>query len=67
MFEKPPEDLGTAQVLLVVAVVLAILAIYPDYLDPLLHETLGIIALVFCSVMVVIGSLVIKRIVEIKV
>ena len=27
MFEKPPEDLGTAQVLLVVAVVLAILAI----------------------------------------
>jgi tight adherence protein B len=53
--------------LMPLALILAILAVYPDYLDPLLTETLGIIALVFCAVMVVIGSLVIKRVVEIKV
>ncbi len=53
--------------LMPLVLLLIILAVYPDYLDPLLHETLGIITLVFCGILVVIGSLVIKRIVEIKV
>jgi tight adherence protein B len=47
--------------------VFAILIIFPEYLDPLFHETVGQFALVFAAILVVAGSLVIKRIVEIKV
>ena len=41
--------------------------IYPRFLDPLFHTTFGIVALVVSGLMVVAGSLVIKRIIEIKV
>lgn len=44
-----------------------ILVIFPEYLDPLFQRTIGIVALVIAGFMVVCGSLVIKRIVEIKV
>jgi tight adherence protein B len=47
--------------------VLAILAIYPEYLDPLVHETFGIVALIIAGLMVIAGSQVIKRIIDIKV
>jgi tight adherence protein B len=50
-----------------IVLVFAILIIFPQYLDPLFHETVGQIALVFAAILVVAGSLVIKRIVEIKV
>ena len=44
-----------------------ILLIFPRYLDPLLHESFGIVILAICAVMICAGSYVIKRIVEIKV
>jgi tight adherence protein B len=53
--------------LMPVGLLLAMSVLVPGYLHPLFHETLGIIAFVIASIMVVIGSLVIKRIVEIKV
>jgi tight adherence protein B len=53
--------------LMPVVLVVMILLIFPRYLDPLFHETVGVAALVIGSIMVVAGSLVIKRIVEIKV
>lgn len=53
--------------LMPLALVLMILIIFPKYLDPLFHEALGIAALVIASIMVICGSLVIKRIVDIKV
>ncbi|MBD0328513.1 MAG: type II secretion system F family protein [Thermoleophilia bacterium] len=47
--------------------ILAILAINPDYLQPLVDHTLGRVMLVMSALMVVAGSLVIRRIVNIKV
>jgi len=47
--------------------VLAIYIIFPQYLDPLFHKTVGQFALVVAAILVVMGSLAIKRIVEIKV
>ncbi len=53
--------------LMPVALVLAISLIYPAFLRPLFHETIGVVALVIGTLMVIAGSYVIKRIVEIKV
>jgi tight adherence protein B len=53
--------------LMPVFLVLAILAIYPRFLDPLFNTAFGIVALVVAGLMVVAGSFVIKRIIEIKV
>jgi len=47
--------------------VLAIYIIFPQYLDPLFHTTFGQFALVVAALLVVMGSLAIKRIIEIKV
>ncbi len=46
---------------------LAIFLIFPDYLKPLFNTTVGVVAFVIATLMVIAGSLVIKRIVEIKV
>jgi tight adherence protein B len=53
--------------LMPVVLILMILLIFPSYLDPLLHESFGIVILAICAVMICAGSYVIKRIVEIKV
>ncbi len=53
--------------LLPVGLLLAMSAVAPGYLDPLFNETFGIVALVIGGLLIVAGSLVIKRIVEIKV
>jgi tight adherence protein B len=50
-----------------VVLLLAIWILNPSYLDPLLSQTSGRILLVFAALLVVCGSLVIKRIVDIKV
>ena len=39
----------------------------PEYMSPLFNETMGRFLLVFSAVMITIGSLVIKRIIEIKI
>ena len=49
-----------------VGLLLAISALNPTYISPLFTETSGRILLVVAAVMVVSGSLVIKRIVNIK-
>lgn len=46
---------------------LAIFLIFPDYLKPLFSTAVGVVAFVIATLMVIAGSLVIKRIVEIKV
>jgi len=53
--------------LLPVGLVVVISLLNPDYIAPLFEETLGRVMLVTAAVMVVTGSLVIKRIVDIKV
>jgi tight adherence protein B len=53
--------------LLPVALVLAISILSPKYLKPLFSHTSGRIMLVFAVLLVIGGSLVIKRIVDIKV
>ena len=53
--------------LLPVGLFIAIYLLNPDYLAPLWNETIGIVALIFAVIMVVTGSLVIKRIIEIEV
>jgi tight adherence protein B len=53
--------------LLPVALLLAIWILNPSYLDPLTSQTSGRILLVFAALLVICGSLVIKRIVDIKV
>ncbi len=50
-----------------VALALAISAISPGYLDPMFNHTLGRVVLVIAGMMIVAGSLVIKKIVNIKV
>jgi tight adherence protein B len=50
-----------------VVLLLAIWILNPSYLDPLLSQTSGRVLLVFAALLVVCGSLVIKRIVDIKV
>ena len=50
-----------------VFLVFAILVIFPTYLKPLFTTTVGLSAFIVAAVMVVAGSLVIKRIVEIKI
>jgi tight adherence protein B len=49
------------------ALVIMILIVYPAYLDQMFHTTVGILALIFATILVISGSLVIKRIVDIKV
>ncbi len=49
------------------ALLIAISVIVPGYLDPLFHTALGIVFLVVGTILVMLGSFVIKRIVEIKV
>jgi tight adherence protein B len=53
--------------LLPVALILAILVLSPGYLKPLFAHTSGRVLFVFAAVLVISGSLVIKRIVDIKV
>jgi tight adherence protein B len=53
--------------LMPVFLILMIMTLYPDFLNPLFDTTFGIVALVVAGLMVVAGSLVIKRIIEIKV
>jgi tight adherence protein B len=50
-----------------VVLILMIMTLYPAFLNPLFDTTFGIVALVVAGLMVVAGSLVIKRIIEIKV
>jgi tight adherence protein B len=50
-----------------VVLVLMIMLIRPEFLQPLFHTGVGVFALIVSGIMVVMGSLVIKRIVEIKV
>lgn len=50
-----------------VALILVISLLSPDYLRPLFHNTSGRVLLVFATVMVISGSYVIKRIVEIEI
>ena len=45
----------------------AILLVNPDYLDPLTHRTVGVVMIVVAVIMVIAGSLVIRKIVNIKV
>lgn len=47
--------------------VVLILAINPKFLEPLFHTGIGVAAVIVATIMVILGSLVIKRIVEIKV
>lgn len=44
-----------------------LLVVNPDHLEPLFHETLGIVALIASGCMVVAGSLVIKKLVDIEI
>ena len=53
--------------LLPVFVLLMILLINPDHLQPLFHRLAGQIALVMAAIMVIIGSLIINKIVKIRV
>ena len=53
--------------LLPVALFLVILLINRDYLRPLWTETFGIAAMILSGIMIISGSLVIKRIVNIDV
>jgi tight adherence protein B len=53
--------------LLPVALLLVIAILSPKYLKPLFAHTSGRILLVFAALLVICGSLVIKRIVDIKV
>jgi tight adherence protein B len=47
--------------------VFMILIINPSFIQPLFHTTIGVLAVIGATIMVICGSLVIKRIVEIKV
>jgi tight adherence protein B len=47
--------------------IVMILIINPSFIQPLFHTTIGVIALIVATIMVIMGSLAIKRIVEIKV
>ena len=49
------------------ALLLAILLINPEHLNPLFDELIGQIALVMAAIMVITGSLIINKIVKIKV
>ena len=53
--------------LLPVFILVAILLINPDHLQPLFHRATGQVALVMASIMVIIGSLIINKIVKIRV
>jgi tight adherence protein B len=53
--------------LMPLAVIALILIVYPAYLEPLFEKTVGLLALLIAGIMVVLGSYVIKRIVEIHV
>jgi tight adherence protein B len=53
--------------LLPLGMLLAISVIQPGYLHPLFHQTVGQVFVVVGAIMIVVASLVIKRIVEIKV
>jgi tight adherence protein B len=53
--------------LLPVLLIIAITLINPSYISPLYHKTIGIIALVVAVTMVIAGSLIIRRIVDIEI
>jgi tight adherence protein B len=53
--------------LMPLVLVFLILGINPEFLEPLFHTTIGVVAVIIATIMVIMGSLVIKRIVEIKV
>ena len=53
--------------LMPVVLFLMIMSIYPEYLDPMVHETFGLAVLFIAGLMVLAGSYVIGRIIDIKV
>ena len=53
--------------MLPVSLLIMILLINPEHLQPLFHDLIGQIALVMATIMVIIGSLIINKIVTIKV
>jgi tight adherence protein B len=53
--------------LMPLVLIVLILIINPSFINPLFHTTIGVVALIIATIMVIMGSLVIKRIVEIKV
>jgi tight adherence protein B len=53
--------------LLPVGLFIGIFLLNRDYLSPLWDDPIGIVALIFAGIMIVTGSLVIKRIIEIEV
>ena len=53
--------------LLPLALMAGIYLIQPDYLDPLFNETIGKVLMVVAVIMIISGSLVIKKIVDIDV
>ncbi len=53
--------------LLPVVLFFAIYVLNPDYLSPLWQTTAGILGLIAAGIMIIVGSLVIKRIIEIEV
>jgi tight adherence protein B len=53
--------------LLPVGLFAAIYLLNPDYLEPLWTEAIGVVALICAGVMMITGSLIIKRIIEIEV
>lgn len=53
--------------LLPLALLLGIAILNPDYVEPLFNDPLGITALVLGTIMVIAGSLVIRKIIDIKV
>jgi tight adherence protein B len=50
-----------------VGLLAAITALNPTYMEPLYNETIGRVLMVFAGVLVVLGSLVIRKIIDIKV
>ena len=53
--------------LLPVGLFIAIFVLNPEYLTPLWEDPIGIVSLIFAGIMIVAGSLIIKRIIEIEV
>jgi tight adherence protein B len=53
--------------LLPVGLLLAISAINPGYLHPLFHKAIGIVAFILAIIMVIAGSLIVRRIVDIEI
>jgi tight adherence protein B len=58
---------GTILSGLPVGLLIAVSLINPKYVHPLFHKTIGIVALVAAGIMVISGSLIIRRIVDIEI